>query len=775
MRMKNKDDALFGPYPVEFATQGDSQPEVNDSVDIRGLAMTLWRGKWIVAICLLIAYVMAYLSVSQIRPTYRASTTVMFDIQQANIVDLQEVITDQGFDRGRLEDQMLVLSSTKLIQRVIDAQRLHQDPEFNLTLRVPEPTLSDRISDVISLPPEVTEIFEDLGLVTPEAPESENPTVISEEQKKRLEASIVRQVTNRLFLNPVGNSRVLNISFVADDPQTAAAIANEVANEYIVDQLEAKLEATRAATAWLSVRVEELRVRLQTAENSVQDARAEITQERGQSLEITRQQLAALNNALAQARSETTKQLTSFDRLSSALEDPNAIDTVKEFREAPIIVELRNRETKLLSEITTLAASVSQANPSLELARRELDGLRQEINERALFEARQIVAATENDLQSARQQEAALLADVRELEQKALLQTTDELRLRQLEREAQASRALYENFLGRLQETNAQEDLQAADARVLSPAEIPAFPQQQQRQRTMMLTMFMGGAIGVAIVYLLNYLNNTFRSPGQLEELTGETILGTIPTLGARMKRFSVLENLRSKPGSSMAESIRNLRTSILMSNIDKPPKVVMFTSSVPREGKTTTAMMMAMTSRQMGKSAILVDCDLRLPALARMIPDDGDRPGLMAVLAGTCNIADAIYQDKESGLHVLLTKASERQGAINAADTLSSHRFQQLIKMLCENYELVILDTPPALIVTDARILARLADAVVYAVRWDKTPRGAVLEGLKELRSVNAPIAGMAMTFINEARATRYSYDGYSYYKGRYKDYYTT
>ncbi len=771
--MKNEKDNLFGPIPVDIAPSSEPPQQFNDSIDIRSLAMTLWRGKWIVAICLLISYVIAYLSVSQIVPTYRANTTVMFDIQQSNIVDLQEVIADQGFDRGRLEDQMLVLSSTKLIERVIEAQRLHRDPEFNPSLRIPKPTLSDRIGQIISLPPEITDLLQDFGLVRPDAPQTENPQVIAEERDAKLQATIVRNVTAGLELSPVGNSRVLDIAFVADDPQTAAAVANQIANEYIVDQLEAKLEATRAATAWLSVRVEELRVRLQAAENAVQSARAEFTEERGQGLDVTRQQLGALNNALASARGETTRALTKFERLKAALDDPASISNVSEFRNAPVIVELRNRETKLQSEITKLQASVSRVNPSLELAQRELEGLRQEISTRAMSEARQIVAAAENDLKSARQQEAALLGQVRELEQKSLLQAEDELRLRQLEREAQASRVLYENFLGRLQETNAQEDLQAADARVLSPAEVPARAQSQQRQRTMTLTMFLGGAIGVAIVYLLNYLNNTFRSPQQLEEMTGETVLGTIPSLGSRIKRSAVLEDLRNKPGSSMAESIRNLRTSILMSNIDKPPKVVMFTSSVPREGKTTTAMMMAMTSRQMGKSAILVDCDLRLPALARMIPDDGDRPGLMSVLAGTCNIADAIHQDKESGLHVLLTKSSERQGAINAADTLSSHRFQQLIKMLCENYELVILDTPPALIVTDARILARLADAVIYAVRWDKTPRGAVLEGLKELRSVNAPIAGVAMTFINEARATRYSYDGYSYYKGRYKDYY--
>ena len=205
-----------------------------------------------------------------------------------------------------------------------------------------------------------------------------------------------------------------------------------------------------------------------------------------------------------------------------------------------------------------------------------------------------------------------------------------------------------------------------------------------------------------------------------------------MPSIGSRMKRQAILESLRKKPNSALAESIRNLRTSILLSNVDNPPKVVMFTSSVPREGKTTSAMLMAMTSRQMGKSAIIVDCDLRMPALAHMPKDGREQPGLMSVIDGAIPVSEAINEEPTSGVLVITTHASERHGSINAADVISSKRFVYLIKSLSETYDLVILDTPPALVVTDARILSQLVDAVVYAVRWDKTPRGAVMEGIK-------------------------------------------
>jgi capsular exopolysaccharide synthesis family protein len=184
--------------------------------------------------------------------------------------------------------------------------------------------------------------------------------------------------------------------------------------------------------------------------------------------------------------------------------------------------------------------------------------------------------------------------------------------------------------------------------------------------------------------------------------------------------------------------------------------------------------MLMAMTSRQMGKSAIIVDCDLRLPALAKLL-ETGDRSvGLLSVLEGTTKVEEAVFKDPDTGLDILMAHSSERQSKVNAADVLSSRKFEELIAELSKTYDLVILDTPPVLVVTDARIISKLADAVVYAVRWDNTPRGAVLEGLKELEAIRAPIAGLVMTLVNEDRASRYSYDGYSYYKGKYRDYYT-
>jgi polysaccharide biosynthesis transport protein len=737
----------------------------DDGIDLRAIARKLWRGKWIIAVTTLLAWLLGFLAVSQYEPVYRASAKVMFNLERTNIVDVEDLVVSAGVNENTLQNQIEILRSNALLERVVAKLSLERDPEFNPLIRVPEETLFTRVRSFVAVPPELAVLLQNIGVLSPPPPPAPEP---DPEMRADLERRLaISSLAGRLGLAPVPGTRVIQISVTADDPRTAATVVNAVAEQYIVDQLDAKLEATRAATVWLAERVEELRVRLQSAEEAVESARAALSEEAGQGLEITQQQVQAASGALTLARSEARAAQATYDRLSGALARDEYMGAVPEFRSSEVSAAFRAEVAQLELEI----ARYSEGNPRKVAIERRLT----EIRNRIRVDAQEIVEASRSDLASKQERAAALAAEVRALETKALDQSKSQVEIRQLEREAQASRALYENFLGRLEETTAQQDLEAADARILSAAEPPLSPLAEAGQRTKLMLIALGVMSGVGIVFLLDKLNNTFRSPGQLEDLTGQQVLGTVPTIGRRFHKADVLRHFKENPRSSLAESIRSLRTSILFSNVDDPPKVVMFTSSVPGEGKSTTSLLIATTSRQMGKSAIIVDCDLRLPALARLLRADDDSPGLLSLIEGTATLQEAIFKDPATGLDVLMTKPSEPRSGLNAADILASNRFRELIAQLREAYDLVILDTPPALVVADARILSRHADAVVYVVRWDKTPRGAVQEGLKEMRTVNAPIAGAVLTMINEERAMKYSYEGYSYYKGRYKDYYVS
>ena len=757
----------FGSMQPAGSYQGQPQPDDDDDViDLRAIFARLWRGKWIILICTLFAGAFGYLTATQYVPIYRATAKVMFDAPGREIIDLGTgPVTPTA--RNGLQDQIEILRSTNLAEAVVEDLRLDQNPEFNPRLRPPTVTLVDRVREIVTVPEWARDSLRDLGIMEPPAAGGPPP---DPEEVAALERRIVTEaVLRRLAIRPVPDSRVIEIGVLSENPRTAATVANTFAEQYIFDQLDARLEATRAATGWLSGRVEELRDRLQVAEEAVESARATQSFQAGQSLEITQQQLQALNATLSVSRNATRTAEATYQRLRAALEDETEYGAIPEFRTSPLIDQVRTRRTELLSQRANLLETVNEDHPAVQ----RVDTLLEEATRTMRDEAEQIVEAARLEWQSLRQEEADIEADVRALETLALEQSRDAVTIRQLEREAEASRILYENFLSRLQETSQQEQLEEPDARILTRAEPPFAPQTQRQNRTLAVSLIAGALAGIGIIFLLDKLNNTFRSAPQLEQMTGETVLGVIPVVGKRLRRKTVLQRFREKPKSGLAEAVRSLRTSILFSNVDKPPKVVMFTSSVPREGKSTTATLVAMTSRQMGRSAVIVDCDLRLPALADLLGTKSEGPGLLSAIEGTATLEEAIHRDEESGLHVLMTKPSEPRSTVNAADILSSQRFDDMIEELKRTYDLVILDTPPTLAVADPRILSSHADVVVYVVRWDNTPRGAVMEGLKELRTIKAPVGGVVLSMLNETKASRYAYEGYNSYRGRYRNYY--
>ena len=740
--------------------------EAEDEIDIRALLVKLWQGKWIIIVSVLCAAILGALNTSQQPLLYRATAKVMFDVQRANVEAGEAVVVQDTVAGGRLQNQVEVLRSTALIQRVVDDLNLIKNPAFNPTLLPPpEPSWWDGLS----LPPEIEDILIGIGLRVPPTPSDISADPDPDWINARINRQIVELLRGGIGLRPIEGSQVLEISYVAESPDQAARIVNSVAEQYIVDQLEVKLDTFRSATTWLTERVEELQIRVETAEEAVLDAEARLAEEVGASLEVVQQQLVTLRATQDANRTEITRLATQYGRLSGALESGTEIAQLAEFRDNPAIAPLLAREDELLARDDDFADTLLPSHPSRVRIAEDLEDLRTGIRN----EAGQVLQALRLELDVARDLNTEITAEIEALVTQERTLSAGSVDIRILERAAQTSRILYESLLARLEETNAQEDLQTSDARILTAAEPPLAPLRTAQNRTMMIALIAGAVLGMGLVFLLDRLNNTFRSPPQLEDMLGVPVLATVPRAGASMKRSDVVNILREKPNSSLAESIRNLRTSILYSNVDAPPKVVMFSSSVPREGKSTTSMLMALTSSQMGKSAIIVDCDLRMPALGKVLQVKDEKPGLLSVINDTASVGNAIYVEPETGLHVLMTRASERTAKINAADVLASAKFRQLIESLKSRYDLVVLDTPPTLVVTDARIVSALADAVVFCVRWDNTPRPAVKEGLRELASVGASLSGVAMTLVNESRAARYSYDGYSYYKGRYRDYY--
>jgi capsular exopolysaccharide synthesis family protein len=275
-----------------------------------------------------------------------------------------------------------------------------------------------------------------------------------------------------------------------------------------------------------------------------------------------------------------------------------------------------------------------------------------------------------------------------------------------------------------------------------------------------------GLLLALALVFLFERLNNSFRSTEELEGRTGQAVIGTIP-MAPMTRRRAFLQYLIDKPTSSVAEAIRNLRTSILLANVDNPPQVIMLTSALPGEGKTTCCIALAQISKALGKRVLLVECDLRRRTFRNYF-DLPERDGLLSVLSGANSFESVVYHDENSGLHILPGEES----SVNAADIFASQRFTDFMTEMRKEFDFIFIDTPPVLAVPDARVIAKNSDAVIFCVRWNKTAREAVVEGLRFFAQIQIKVAGLILSQVNVNKMARYGYSSYGYYKEAVKYY---
>ena len=358
-----------------------------------------------------------------------------------------------------------------------------------------------------------------------------------------------------------------------------------------------------------------------------------------------------------------------------------------------------------------------------------------------------------------------------QLEQQIDQQSSDLITLQQLTRESEASRLLYEYFLSRLKETSVQQGIHQADSRVLSNAVIPALPSEPRKNVIVGMGMILGFMIGAVLVLWRESARDTVRNAADLEALAGRPAMGQIPMIPAR-KRKDAIAYLKQKPTSATAEAIRNLRTSVLLSNIDNPPQLIMVSSSLPGEGKTTVSIALAQNIASMGRKTLLIEGDVRRRIFGEYF-DVADKKGLASALFEGMPLSETVVQVEGQDFDVLLGD----KGQANPADLLSSQKFAALLQEARETYDQIVIDTPPVLVVPDARIVAQLADAILFVVRWDKTQKGQVKAGLHEFDSVNRQVSGLVLNQINQRRMRSYArasgnyggYGGYGAYGSKY------
>ncbi|WP_375257979.1 polysaccharide biosynthesis tyrosine autokinase [Citreimonas sp.] len=492
--------------------------------------------------------------------------------------------------------------------------------------------------------------------------------------------------------------------------------------------------------SWLSERVVELEAELNERENTLNELRSQIGVTDQAALEAMNQQLQSIRDRVAQTRADLSVAQSRVERLENA------------------------RET---GDIQTMAEAAGDAA----LQRILGDDGAASPEDRALFGERyaQVLQQARDAADRLSRQQEALQSSFSQLEDEAEQRASRLIELQQLERDTEATRTLYETFLTRLKETSVQRGLQQADSRILSEA-LPGGYVEPRKSRIIVMAALFGVLIGSAFVLYRQFVHHGVRSTEELEEITGLGVIGQAPRFPVK-RRNQLIGYLNSSPTSAGVEAIRNIRTSIMLSNVDHPPQVIMLSSAVPGEGKTTMSVSLAHNFANLGKRVIIVECDLRRRTLLNYFDLPGNTSGMIAALDGRKSLDDVIVKGDKLAFDVLPGDRS----SVNAADILASQKFSDLIATLREHYDIVILDTPPVLIVPDARVVGQHADATVLVVKWNQTNRKMIQDALRALRSGDVRVLGTVLSQIDPRGLKRYGYAGrygaYSYYAKRYYD----
>ena len=742
-----------------------------ESINLRDLLMTLWRRKLVIMGTALIVTGFTVLVVMQIVPLYIAEASVVVEPPRTNVVDIESVAPGLSTDWFTQETQAAILGSRVLAEKAVDRLDLVNHPLFNPSLRPPKKDLLERLDLERFLPESWLTALRDFRQMA-EADTAAIPGVeLSVSEQRRL---LLKRVTDaylgQLSIVPSDSSRVIFVRVTSPDAELAAKLANTAAQVYIDDQVASKSEQTELANAWLQDRAIELKRRVEGSAQAMEAHRrkAGLVDVEGSSL--LAQQLGELNSRLIVVRAARAESEARFDQVQKLIESEGGVESVAAVLDSTLIQRLREQETEVVRKLAELKTQLRESHPTMILARTELEDLVSKI----ASEVRKIIINQGSELEIARVRERNLAGEIATLQAKLDSQTDAEIKLSALETELEANGKLYDTILARLKETGVQDStLVQADARIISYATVPSGP-SFPRKRLIVGSAFVASTVlGVLLVLLLEQLDSGFRGREQVEAATGVTVLGMVPRL--RSGWFSSAEphdDILERPNTVLSEAFRTLRTALLLSNVDHPPRTVLITSSVPGEGKTTTALALARTAAKHSQKCIIIDGDMRHPSLQRAFGVDND-VGLIDYLSRDMPLEEIVQVDFKSGAHYILAG----QTVPHSTDLLGSEKMRGLLAALSDVYDLVVVDTPPVLALSDTLVLLRSVDKTIFLVQWEKTRRETVIAGLRQVIDAGADLAGIVLTQVDLKRQAQYHYGAtyYTYYSSAYQKYYSS
>ncbi|MDS4021026.1 MAG: polysaccharide biosynthesis tyrosine autokinase [Candidatus Competibacter sp.] len=735
------------PAPPPPSPIFEDEPE-GEGLDLRQLWEVIVKRRWTIIVFTAIVVVAVVTATYLKTPIYRASLTLQIDREDIKILAMGEVSPNEARGWGGqdyFQTQYELLKSRSLARRVVNQMGLANRP-----VEVPRsPSLFGQVGDWLAgwLPR--------AGVAKDDTPGEEAPEPAAADSA-RLEGAI-GGVLGGLTVEPVRNSRLVRLHYDSPDPKLAANILNSLAKAYINLNLERRFDATTYARNFLQERLQQVKAKLEESERElVEFSRREEIIAVDQKESVITQNLTAANAALIDAEKKRMAAEAIYRQMLGARGQG-----LTQVLDSKIIQDLKQTRAKLEAQYQDNLSVYKPAYPTMVQLRNQINQVDAMINQ----EIGNIRAAITADYEAAKNEESLLRTNLDRMKQEVLALQGRSIQFNILRRETDTNRQLYDGLLQRYKEVGVAAGVGTNNISVVDEAKVPSRPYKPDMRSNALLALVLGLLGGVGLAFLFEHLDDTVRRPEDLEKLLGLPVLGVIPM--TRLERGDdrpIALAGHDDPRSAFAEAYRSVRTALQFSTASGVPRLLTVTSAMVGEGKSTTAVSLAIQFAQAGKRTLLVEADLRKPSLHRVLELD-NQVGLTHYLAG----GEAQPIDITRPTHIPnLFAISAGPLPPNPAELLSSARMVALLALAAEKFDQVILDSPPLLGLADALIIGNLCEGTLLTVEMGGTPRGYVQGAFKRLRGARVHVLGTILTKL-EARP-----GAYGYYRSHYYYYHT-
>ncbi len=711
-----------------------------------GLAETLrklWRHRWLIAATTLILGGTAAFVAWSLPSYYVAEARVLVGVEAPRVFNAEAIITDVSPDAERVANEGFVLQSRALAKKVIDKLKLAENPLFNPELA--KPSLWSRLPNSTAfLPASVTAWFDRLH--TTSVKEASTPDKAMTVRDNRL----IDIFLSHIDVSLLGRSHVLSVKADARDPDTAASMANTLADSYIDYQKRDKIATLDRVDKFLLGRVAELREQVRKSDQAVEDYRRSHGLYKSSGNGVTAQQMTELNTQLIAAQTAKAEAASRLQEAKDVSKGGLGGESVPEVLKSPLIASLKQQQADSERKAAELSASYGQKHPLMANANAEVANTRRKVS----AEIAKTIDGLARESRTADARYEALSQNFEKLKGEMGQVNDQSIGLEALERDATVNRNLLEAMLNRAKQSTGAADILQANARLVSPAAPAEAPSYPPKSLIAFLGLVGGLLVGSSLALMREGGDHTFRRADQIESTIGLPVMAMVPQI--RGRTAPAMEVLRH-PTSAYSEALRRLQIGIELSEAAASPKTLLFSSAIPSEGKTVMVASLGRLLASNGKRVLLIDCDWRSPRLHQVFRCS-NRNGLAALLSeesDSVSLDNLIHHDALSGVDVL----PAGNWSPRSAHFIGSPRMSQLVEALSQHYDFIILDTAPALVSADVLTLSRIVEKVIFVVRWGNTRQDATVEALKQIADAQGNIAGIVLSRVVARRYRQYGY----------------